>query len=492
MSKTAISFENYSFRYNLRERWTVLDLNVSISENEFVILTGPSGSGKSTFCYSILGLIPHFYTGDEKGYVSLKQEEVKKTSVSTLSEKIGYIPQRIENSFTTPYVISELAFPLEYRGYPRQEIAEIVETITKEIDLKKILYRKIENLSEGEKQKVAIGCALVTNPEIIIADEPTANLDNTNKKMILSILQNLHAEGKTVIVSTHEYKKYEEIATRLIELEEGKITRDTVLSNKEKKKQSGKSISIQKNKQYGDKNNVPDDKIIEIDNLSFEYPGFLDLTDITLTLNKGEIMGIIGENGSGKTSLIRLMCGLLKPKTGVIRIKNEEINQIGWKEITKNIGVVFQNPEIQFFEETVREEIGFIANNLERDISDQEISNLLHQSRLTEYEGSSPHSLSHGEKRRLAFLTAIYHNPDIIIVDEITNGLGEQNKKWLIEQFYELKRKGKTIIIVSHDWDWLADFVDSIAYLDQGRIKSVTDKSHLLQISEASETDKKE
>ena len=159
MSKTVISFENYSFKYNLRERWTVSNLNLSILENEFVVLTGSSGSGKSTFCYSILGLIPHFYTGEEKGRVTLEQDEVSRTSVSSLSKRIGYIPQRIENSFTTPFVISELAFPLEYRDYSRNKIEEIIERISEKINLKEILHRKIENLSEGEKQKVAIASA---------------------------------------------------------------------------------------------------------------------------------------------------------------------------------------------------------------------------------------------------------------------------------------------------------------------------------------------
>ncbi len=489
MSKTAISFEDYSFRYNLREKWTISDLKVSILENEFVVLTGPSGSGKSTFCYSILGLIPHFYTGEQKGRVCFKQEDVLETSVSTLSESMGYIPQRIENSFTTPYVISELAFSLEYRGYPRHEITEIIETITKQIDLKKILYRKVENLSEGEKQKVAIGCALATRPEIIIADEPTANLDINNKKKILSILQKLHAEGKTVIVSTHEYKQYEGIATRLIELEEGKITKDSMLSKEKKEERSKKKIPIQKNSQYGNKKNIPNAGIIEIDNVSFEYPNLLDLANISLTLNKGEIIGIIGDNGSGKTSLIKLMCGLLEPKTGEIRINNDELKQIEWKTISEHIGVVFQNPEIQFFEETVEEEIGFIAKNLGKEVIDQEISNLLVQSMLNEYKENNPHSLSHGEKRRLAFLTAIYHDPDIIIVDEITNGLGQQNKEWLIKQFKKLKENDKAIIIVSHDWDWLADFVDRIVYLDQGKLCPVLDKNHLLKISERSEID---
>ena len=314
MSKTIISFENFSFRYNLREKWTVSDLNLSIQENEFVVLTGSSGSGKSTFCYSILGLIPHFYTGDEKGRVTLEQEEVSKTSVSSLSRRIGYVPQRIENSFTTPFVISELAFPLEYRGYSRNKMEEIIEKITQKIDLDKILYRKIEHLSEGEKQKVAIGCALVTNPEIIIADEPVANLDNANKEMILSVLQNLHAEGKTVIVSTHEHKNYTEIATRFIELEEGRITKDTRLQNKEKRRQITNDILMQEQKQNEDTNNISENSLIELENISFEYPGFLDLENISLSLNKGEITGIIGDNGSGKTTLIKLMCGLLKPR----------------------------------------------------------------------------------------------------------------------------------------------------------------------------------
>ena len=201
---------------------------------EFVILTGPSGSGKSTLCYSMLGLIPNFYAGEIEGKIIFHHDGMKKSSISKLSKNIGYIPQRIENSFTTPYVISELAFPMEYRNYSKQKMMKTIDTISSDIGIEHLLYRRINKLSDGEKQQIAIGCALVTDPEIIVADEPLANLDKKNKKTNLSILQKLHSEGKTIIVSTHELKNYANMVTSVIELSDGKIVRDISSIRKER------------------------------------------------------------------------------------------------------------------------------------------------------------------------------------------------------------------------------------------------------------------
>ncbi|MEE9410344.1 MAG: ATP-binding cassette domain-containing protein [Candidatus Heimdallarchaeota archaeon] len=472
MTKSAISFENYSFRYSLRDRWTVKDINATISKGEFVILTGPSGSGKSTLCYSMLGLIPNFYAGEIEGKIIFHHDGMKKSSISKLSKNIGYIPQRIENSFTTPYVISELAFPMEYRNYSKQKMMKTIDTISSDIGIEHLLYRRINKLSDGEKQQIAIGCALVTDPEIIVADEPLANLDKKNKKTNLSILQKLHSEGKTIIVSTHELKNYANMVTRVIELSDGKIVRDISSIRKDNKEKTKKNFTLYNLKNTKESESFKE-KVVNIENLSYEYTDYFQLSDISISLYKGEIIGLIGENGSGKTTMIKLLCGLLKPKKGKIRVMGNEIDVRNWREIAQNFGVVFQDPEKQFFEENLFDEIALISKNLGITPSIQVIKEILKESGLQDYEKHNAHSLSHGEKRRLAFLTAIYHDPPIIILDEITNGLGKQNKEWLINQLDELRRKGKSIFIASHDWEWLSHFADRVVLLEEGVISSI-------------------
>jgi energy-coupling factor transporter ATP-binding protein EcfA2 len=194
------------------------------------------------------------------------------------------------------------------------------------------------------------------------------------------------------------------------------------------------------------------------------------LTNISLRIFRGEIIGITGDNGSGKTTLLKLITGLLKPKEGEIRVNGKEIRSLNWNEITAIFGVVFQNPELQFFEETIEKELQLISKSLKLSFSPQDIDKLVTGSGLDKYARYNPHSLSHGEKRRLAFLSSIIHNPEVIILDEITNGLDETNKVWIVNHLLELRKKNKAIIVISHEWDWIKDTVDKVVLLEEGKI----------------------
>ncbi len=473
LKSSLISFAEYSFSYFLREQPTLTDIELSISEGEFVIITGASGSGKSTIAYSVLGLIPFFYSGDIKGKSLYKNKDISEVQLSEHSKNIGYIPQRIDNSFVTPYVFSELAFPLEYmEKMDELEIIKKLESHSLKLNTSDLLTRKIHELSEGEKQLVSFSSATINNPDVIIADEPLANLDRKNKKLILSMFKDFHNSGKTLIITTHDYKTYLPIATRLIHISGGRIQDDTTIQKQEKEYAKvdfeKQFLNIKENMKV----QTPEDVAIEIENLSFRYSDNFHLQNISFSIQKGNVIGIIGDNGSGKTTLLKILCGLLEPHSGKVSIFGEPINNISWNELTKKIGVVFQDPDKQFFESTVKDEIALISNNLGHEYHGTEISSNLIECGLENYDSYNPHSLSYGEKRRLVFLVSNHHQPDIILIDEITVGMDQQNKTWIKDKISELKEDNKTIIIISHDWDWLGGIVDSIIYLNEGRIAS--------------------
>ena len=477
MKNPVITFEDFSFRYHLREDLTLRNINLQITKGEFIVLTGSSGSGKSTICYSILGLIPNFYAGELNGNVIINDQNTKSKSVFSISESIGYIPQRVESSLVTPYVFTELAFPLEYQDYEQSVMHEQIENVSNQLNLKSLLSKNPQKTSEGEKQKIAIGCSLIRNPSIIVADEPLANLDKSNQVMIKAILEKLSEEGKTIIVATHEYEQYLSLASRIIKLEQGSL-RDEISLTKEhhqKIEDRRKVDSKEKNliqKEPFEESNEP---LLELEDIMFEFPDSFKLSNISFTAYSGEIIGIIGDNGSGKTTLLNIISCILKPNQGILKINNKEIRNLNWKERSKKLGFVFQNPELQFFEETIKEEIVLTKMNLEGKIDYSETTILLKESGLQRYEYDNPHSLSYGEKRRLTFLASIFHNPDIIMLDEITNGLDSNNKNWIKNKILDLKLRGKITLIVSHDWDWLSGLVDRVLFLKDGKIETGMD-----------------
>ena len=232
-------------------------------------------------------------------------------------------------------------------------------------------------------------------------------------------------------------------------------------------------LNLEGKKHYNNK------AIIELQNISFEFSNTFQITNISAKIRKGEILAITGENGSGKTTLLKLIIGLLKPKTGEIYLNEKILNSLSWEEKTRNIGVVFQDSDKQFFEDNTLNEILLVSKNLSKEISKTELDKSILESGLSNLVNFNPFSLSHGEKKRLAFLSAIQHNPEILILDEITSGLDNKNKSWIQEQIKYLASKGTTIILISHDWEWIKEIADTMIGLENGQIKFQIRRSKL-------------
>ncbi len=465
MKETTISFNNFSFKYLFRDQPALVDFNLSVSRGEFLVITGASGSGKSTICYSMLGLLEKFYEGEKQGNLQLNDIEISNSQTSELSKLIGYIPQRIENSFVTPYVFSEIAFSLEYQKYTKSEIMSKVHSVVKDLNIQKIFERKLNELSEGEKQLVAIAAAIVNKPAIIIADEPLANLDQANKKIILETLYQLNKKGKTIIIATHEYEEYLQFASRVIKMYMGRIV-DEILPKKSPISKTKKEKSI-----ITTDVDIDTTAKLSVENLNFGFSNEFQISDISFKINEGQVLALVGDNGSGKTTLLKLIIGLHKQKNGSVKIDNIDLKSLSWIERTQKIGVVFQNPDVQFFEEKTIDEISLISRNLGKEIISDDIIINSRQSGLEKLLQYNPHSLSHGEKRRLAFLSTIHHRPEVLILDEITSGLDDNNKSWIKNQIETLKAEGTTIIVISHNMKWVHEVADEVLGLKDGQIK---------------------
>jgi len=455
--------------YYFRDDWAIKSFSMEIHEGETVILTGPSGSGKSTIVYTILGLVPHFYAGKTEGKVIVNGKDIHKTPIMQLVKDIGYIPQRIDSFITTSNVYTELAFSLEYRRFPKDAIREKVSNIAAELDLTDLLTFNPQQISEGEKQKVCVGAALVFNPKIIVADEPLSNLDLRNQRNTLNLFKQLQNKGYTIIIATHDVDKFSTLSPRVIDLPS--LNRSVFKGEIDEKNQTkhihshSSKVNLEtKQREYA----------LRIDNISFHYSkqsGMFQIQNISLNLPKGKIIGIVGDNGSGKTTLLRLIAGLLPLDRGKILINGKDSVKSNWKEKSALLGMAFQNPELQFFEERVEDELTLISRNLKREKIDREkLLEALRACGLEQFNDDSPFSLSEGQKRRLAYLSVIMHQPEILLLDEITNGMDQDNKNWLAVQLQTEKSKNRLILISSHDWDFLEEVSDEIVMIKNGSI----------------------
>lgn len=464
MTKKAVSFRNFSFQYTLRPYVAVKDFSADINRGDFIVFSGPNGSGKSTLCYGILGLIPNFYAGEMKGKIEVLGLDTKNTPIQSIIQYVAYIPQRIGSSFITPYVLTELSFSLEKMEIGRKEISKKIKSIINEFNIAHLLHRNPQTLSDGEKQLITILSATLKNPEIVVADEPLSNLDRKYRQQVLSALMKLKEEGKTIIVATNEPQHYAELADHIYELE---------MSQKSQAAISETEYNISHSLKITESSSGT---TVKLQNVSFSYSDHFHISDLSITFLPGQIVAIIGDNGVGKTTLLRLIAGLLHPNEGYITYNDKDIRKLKWHKIAKKVGFIFQNPERQILERSVVDEVSSTVRHLyNQQPNNIEIQQALSFAMLRDYSTYHPQSLSFGEKRRLSVLSAIFHNPDIILIDEVTNGLDNNSIKWVTNLIKQLKKLNKTIIIVSHDDNWVKELADDIYLINNGSVSKLSE-----------------
>ncbi|MBY9006740.1 MAG: energy-coupling factor ABC transporter ATP-binding protein [Candidatus Lokiarchaeota archaeon] len=511
-----IEIKNLTFIYNQSQNQILKNISLEIDNGEFILITGPSGSGKTTLVRVFNGLIPYFYGGKISGKVNIQGVNLFKTETRELAKKVGFVFQNPDNQLFMNEVESEIAFGLENLNLPIDTIKKRVEETLDAIGIAHLRRRNINELSGGEKQKVAIASVLAMNPEVIILDEPTAELDPKSAEETLMLIQKLNDElGLTIILIEHRLDRVIQYIDRIIIMENGTIIRDghpkeifkedlskvgiTIppiikLSNKlginsipltikESRNILGDilnkipySIDLKNNKSRID--NYFDQfrkkrALLEFYNISFNYEKNKRILDnINLKMFKGEFIAIMGRNGSGKTTLLKLINGLLRPGKGKILIENKDIKRNSVAQLTKKIGYIFQNPANQFYHDTVDEEISYILKNLKYDYDKRKelVENILEQFGLSKYKKTYPRYLSVGEQQKLALASVLVAKPEILLLDEPTHGMDYKQKTLFFSYLNEYCRKGNLVILVTHDVESVAEYSDRVILLSEGKI----------------------
>lgn len=434
--KQAIKVNNLSFKYN--EDYILKDINISIDEGEFVLLTGGSGEGKSTLIYLLSGIIPNLIYGTVEGEIFIDNENILNQRVNEICKKVGIVLQNADNQIIEKYVEDELAFGGENIGLKPDVIKQKISLISGLFNLdKKAICRK---LSGGQKQKLITGSTLLMGQKIIILDEPLANLDEESSIELVRILQALTKKKYTIIVAEHRLDLIMPYVTKLLKVED-------------------KSVREYKKDEYN-KRELSNIIKPNIDKITRKTPLFLFknvsycikkqtiLENLNFEINKGEKVLLLGENGIGKTTLMRIIGNLNKYKgeyVSFLKDNNKILNKPS-KAWFKKVGVVYQNPNYQLFMKTVKEEVYFNAYSKEYAqyvISLFELENLLNR---------HPQSLSEGQKRKLSIAAILAMKPEVLLLDEPTVGQDFNSLKRLVEILNLIHQQtGNTMITITHD-----------------------------------------
>ena len=455
----------------LKGKNTLDHISCKIEEGSFVLLCGPSGCGKTSMTRLFNGLIPHYYEGELKGSVTYKGKEIENLSLFDLSKVTGSVFQNPGSQFFNVDTTSELAFGPENHGLPEEKIHENVQKMVNKLDLEHLCDRSIFALSGGEKQKIACGSAGAVEPEIFIFDEPSSNLDSYAIEDLRKYLMTLKEEGKTVLIAEHRLYYLAGLPDRVFYMKDGQIKNDytlgefEALGEEEHEKMGLRPWKLEGLKKIEQEKDRSTDKTWEMKNFHFSYKNERReaLCIDKYSFKEGSVTALIGHNGAGKTTFARCLCGLEKNCRGLVSYEGKDY---GRKDRLKLCYMVMQDVDHQLFTESVKEEILLSMDKEDNTLLEE----ILEETDLCNERESHPMGLSGGQKQRVAIASAIASKRPVIIFDEPTSGLDLSHMRRVADSVNQLARLGKTVIIVTHDPEFILRCCDHVLHMENGRI----------------------
>ena len=445
------------------------ELSLSIQTGEFVLVTGPSGSGKSTLLRALAGLIPNTSPARMEGKVVVDGLDTQEHPLPLLAGHVGMVFQNPATQLFCLRVEEEVAFGPRNLGLPPDKVARRVEAALNAAGLERLRGRRLNTLSDGEKQRLAIAAVLAMAPRILILDEPTSNLDMVGARQVLSTLERLHRQSSTVVIAEHKTGEVGRLADRVLILEEGQPVADgspkEVFARRELLHRLG--MRQPTNHPHSDWADVIHPSLpgrgrgrvkplAELEGVVAGYGKRQVLEGLDLCIHRGELVALVGDNGAGKTTLARLLAGLVKPRRGTVRVRGR-------------VGLLFQNPLEQLFCETVEEEVAFGPRNYGL-LTPALLEDTLAAADLGSLRRRRTHALSGGEQQRTALASVLALRPDLLILDEPTMGQDWGRLSAFMDHVAHLNGRGMAILLITHDYKLVHRYAQRMLLLRNGRI----------------------
>ena len=526
-----IEFKNFGFKYNAQVDYTLRDINLKINPGEKVLIAGPSGCGKSTLIHCLNGLIPFALEGEREGTLTVDGKDTWDMSIFELSKKVGTVLQDQDSQFIGLTVAEDLAFALENDAVEEPELHDRVAEISEVVNINTHLLHSPQELSGGQKQRVSLGGVLIEDVDVLLFDEPLANLDPETGKKAIELIDEIHKKtGDTVIIVEH---RLEDVlwrpVDRIILMEKGRITADTtpdeLLSTEVLKragvreplyvtalKYAGVEITPEMKASSLDtiiltdeqKQKVRDwfkagplaekksdeEEILTVRDLNFTYRSDRSdaedhqaLIDVDFDLYKGEMMAIVGRNGAGKSTFSKVVCGFEIPDTGTMIMDGMDLSTLSIKERADHIGYIMQNPNQMISKTMIFDEVAMGLRNrggiTEEKITER-VNHTLQICGLWPFRNWPISALSYGQKKRVTIAAIMSMEPEIMILDEPTAGQDYRHYTEIMEFLKELNERGTTVVLITHDMHLMLEYAERSVVFSDGRIIACDTAANIL------------
>ncbi|HEY2422323.1 MAG TPA: ABC transporter ATP-binding protein [Neobacillus sp.] len=512
MKKPIIEFTNFGFKYRSQAKPTLFCIDLTIYEGEKVLIVGPSGSGKSTLGHCINGLVPFSYRGETTGSLKIMGKETKDEGIFALSKLVGTVLQDPDGQFIGLTVGEDIAFSMENNCVAQEEMIHRVTEIAEMVDMKDYLGQSLHHLSGGQKQRVALGGVMVDKVNILLFDEPLANLDPATGKHAIELIDRIHQEGnKTVVIIEHRLEDvlYRDV-DRIIVIYDGRIVTDqspaellstnvleqcnireplyvralkyagcTIIPGMHPEHLNRLNIDSCREKlvnwfESGERLEVNPDTspILQLEKIHFSYQ--FDrriLEDVSFSIAQGEMVSIVGKNGAGKSTLTKLICGYERQDSGNIIIEGRNAADDTIKERSLKVGLVMQNPNHMISKHMIYDEValGLVVRGVPEAEIKKRVEDTLRICGLLPFRNWPISALSFGQKKRVTIASILVLEPKILILDEPTAGQDFRHYTEIMEFLVDLNKQGVTIIMITHDMHLMLEYTPRAIVFADGR-----------------------
>ena len=514
-----ISFQNFGFQYTAQAEPTLYDINLEIHKGEKILIAGPSGCGKSTLAHCINGLVPNSYPGKSTGTLTIGGKKAFEQGLFELSQIVGTVLQDSDGQFIGLTVAEDIAFALENDCMPICSMHETVERIAQLVDVKQVLHHAPHEISGGQKQRVGLGGVMVGNVDVLLFDEPLANLDPATGKQAIVLIDEIQKRtGCAVIIIEH---RVEDVlycpVDRIVLMEEGRIRYDgdpdsllctdllpscgireplyvtalkyagveltaamhpsylpaLTLSDAQKKQ-----VCNWYEKQPDAKTAPADTILLRAENLDFTYDGgHHALRGVTTVIHKGEMLSIVGTNGARKSTFSKVICGFERAQSGILEFNGTDLAAYSIKERADHIGYVMQNPNQMISKTQIYDEVALGLRN--RNVPEEEIRPRVEETLkicgLYPFRNWPVSALSYGQKKRVTIASILVLKPEMILLDEPTAGQDLKHYTEIMDFLCELNRQGITVALITHDMHLMLEYTPRAVVFHAGKV--IADKT---------------
>lgn len=514
-----ISFENFGFQYTAQAEPTLYDINLKIHKGEKILIAGPSGCGKSTLAHCINGLVPNSYPGKITGSLTVNGKNALELGLFGLSKTVGTVLQDSDSQFIGLTVAEDIAFALENDCVPTGEMHKQVEQIAELVDVRQVLKHAPHEISGGQKQRVGLGGVMVSEVDVLLFDEPLANLDPATGKQAIVLIDEIQKRtGCAVIIIEHRLEDvlYRPV-DRVVVMGDGRIVYDggpdqllceDLLQQRGIReplyvtalKYAGVSLrpdmrpsylpelklSPEHRKQVLDwfvgqpaQEAVPErETLLRAENIDFTYEGgHHALRGIHAIVHKGEMLSIVGTNGAGKSTFSKVICGFEKPQSGILELNGVDLSTLSIKERADHIGYVMQNPNQMISKTQIYDEVALGLRN--RGVSEEEIRPRVERTLkicgLYPFRNWPVSALSYGQKKRVTIASILVLEPEMILLDEPTAGQDLKHYTEIMDFLSELNRQGVTVVLITHDMHLMLEYTPRAIVFNAGQV--IADRS---------------